>query len=139
MSEEKRVSEGAVLYLLGAGASAKALPVSGAMEKSMEDFANEWHRKIDAHIAGMGDERVKYEDYKKEFFQEIEWARGIARRYGSFDTYARQLSIRKDISNLRRVKVFLSAFFLAIQGTRGIDYRYDMFFGDTLKAESNPL
>jgi hypothetical protein len=134
------MSDGAVLYLLGAGASAKTLPVSGAMEESLKLFINEWmFAKIESYLKAKfaGDELAKHEDYKKEFLEAADRVKGLAARYGSLDTYARKLHLRGDADEFKKLKAFISAYFIAIQGVKGIDYRCDMFLGDVLTASAH--
>jgi hypothetical protein len=80
-------------YLLGAGASANALPVGFGMEEALSFVQDEFIRAIEDESASNEFSGEGMDDMKagsKGFIGRLEWAKSIAHRFGTFDTYARR-------------------------------------------------
>ena len=108
-------------YYLGAGASAKSLPVARATASRLKELADT------VHSEGCG-----YGGDKKERVEElVRNMRCLAQRAeagSSIDALARRCHLRREGEELRRIKKVLSAFFLLEQSRIAVDPRYDEFF-----------
>ncbi len=122
-------------YLLGAGASRAALPITGEMELAFRSFQGQYEGAGDSFVDGSLPERDKaeYPPNKKEFFAALSWAGDIARDYQSVDAYARERFLAGDTAALKRIKAVISACFIALQAQRPIDPRYRMFLAELLE------
>ena len=127
-----------VTYLLGAGASSKALPM-------VENFAERLSKFIDElrPLATNADAATQSFAYKKidsswprnplekELVESLTWLRNEVKRHDSIDTYAKKLFIKDDREaqeNLYKLKTTLSCYLLLEQSLNPVDKRYDSFF-----------
>jgi hypothetical protein len=128
-----------VVYLLGAGASADALPV-----------VNEISDKIDKAIKILTQEELSdqegfptlvktdksQKDYQKKLTDDLLWLKTMAHGHATIDTYAKKLFLVGDTSGKqRRLKIALSAFFAILQMGK-MDRRYDTFLASILNNKT---
>lgn len=145
-----------ITYLLGAGASYNALPIVEQIPKALEEFANEFDpnkyggrpKPIDfvepegtivmrylysLSQSNVGSQYVQNFNLLKKFHADIVWLKKEAENHTSIDTFAKKLYLQEDWTNLKKLKVILSCFFLYIQNTeKGFDKRYDSFLASIL-------
>lgn len=139
---------GKVTYLLGAGASARALPV----------IAN-WNERIESFF-GFLSYLIRRGGWESEPFQRLVREMNVVHKeskfHSSIDTYAKKLYLRKD-EKLKVVKALISLFLIYEQssdieeikdsygtvigiqpgGEGHLDNRYDSFFAATLDFDAN--
>lgn len=129
-------------YLLGAGASAKSIPVVNDFVKSLKNFSEYLERftimedtydkayKID----------TKPSDIIIPFTKSVEWLAEECGNHSSVDTFARKLYLANRQKELIILKTVVSEFLLYQHMKNGIDNRYDAFFAALLsKSESSDL
>jgi len=143
-----------ITYLLGAGASCKALPTVKGIPKALNDFANDFNPgdnlatiKADDfynenrdNIANLFLNEFKDNDANldkyfkkiKALHNDILWLKSESENHTSIDTFAKKLYLRNDFSNLKKLKIILSCFFLYLQ-TKDFDKRYDSYFASVLE------
>lgn len=136
-----------ITYFIGAGASAKALPVMKGMNKRFEIFLR--------YVESLN--RNKFVDNKTEVLGELNETFFAIKRHASPDTYARKLFLRQkeeDDILLLHLKYFLSIYFVweqsfIVDGTvpnigidewerdkqASLDDRYDVFYANMLKRK----
>lgn len=136
-----------ITYLLGAGASFEVLPIVSGIPKTLEEFAEEFNPSIfnnnspnssfvynDNIINNYISQNKGFKntpDYIIQFHEDIVWLKDEAGKHTSIDTFAKKLYLQKDFSNLKKLKLILSCFFLYLQ-TKKFDKRYDSFFASIL-------
>jgi hypothetical protein len=92
-----------IVYWLGAGASAKALPVVSEMPEALRTQC----RRI-AHVADGG---INYPDALRRYDAKLHNLAELSIAYGSLDTYARSLYLLEKRELLADLKLHLSLFF----------------------------
>ena len=124
-----------ITYLFGAGASAKALPVVGAIPDELERVAKIFTTKnVITSRVELGNSITKsLSECQSELIMEMERLVPIIRNHASVDTYAKKLYLQENKKELTRLKVILSIFFTVLQ-SEGIkvEPRYDSFFASIL-------
>ncbi len=128
-------------YLIGAGASALAIPVIQSFAKELENFAND----IDSIIIeedsyhdtfGIGS---KPSELKGNFVKDVKWLAKECAVHSSVDTFARKLYLANRFKELIKLKAIVSEFLLTKQNQNGIDKRYDAFFAALLDKTDKGL
>lgn len=114
--------------MLGAGASANALPVVkdslDGKRKGLIGSMNEIIQKIKRHNGTS----ENWHDNLALFRGAMEWLCREAREYESIDVYARALRVKNDFPALERLKATLGTYFLIEQLNQGkLDKRYKAF------------
>ncbi|MCY4378035.1 MAG: hypothetical protein OXC31_30105 [Spirochaetaceae bacterium] len=106
-------------YYIGAGASAKSLPVSNDMPWRLQELAN----KIETftHRSDNLNGRVE------EIVGELRWLAESARERATVDALAYNFHLRADSRQMDRLKKALAVFFLLEQAQRPVDPRYRDF------------
>lgn len=131
-----------VTYLLGAGASAQAIPPVNGMAKSLLNAGDIITRKFllpNSSLKGQLIEPKEHNDKVKEIRDEFEWLANICGNHYSVDTYAKKLFIKngKDSLELLRLKNTLSLYFTIQQIINFPDIRYDNFWASVLNTKSD--
>ncbi len=141
-----------ITYLLGAGASCQSLPmvkdIPDALEKFAQDFSppnlNEPNAMVSLNVSGsiakkflftQKDDKNSFERYHallQKFQKDIIWLQKESKKHSSIDTFAKKLHLQKKTSDLKRLKIILSSFFIYLQ-TKKFDTRYDSFFASILE------
>ena len=109
-----------LVYYIGAGASAKALPVAKCMPDRMKGLV--------AFLRDGCFDLQGREDDLDRICRELESLADRATPYASVDDLAWQYYIHGKTDEFLRLKSALSAFLLAEQARRTPDHRYDTFF-----------
>jgi len=141
-----------ITYLLGAGASYNALPIVEQIPAELESFANEFNpgrlsiielrnfdynknsatKFLNKFIHDKEAQRKHHINLKK-FHEAISWLKSEAVSHTSIDTFAKKLYLQENSTDLRKLKLILSCFFLYLQSkSNGFDKRYDSFFASVL-------
>jgi hypothetical protein len=120
-------------YLIGAGASANAIPTIKEFKKGLIEFKESIQKYLPT------DEQTHLTESDKEFLQlgipftkDIEWLINGCEEHASIDTFARKLYLSKKSNDYSKLKFLLSEFLLFRHITHGIDKRYDTFFATIL-------
>lgn len=104
-----------ITYLFGAGASFGILPIVKDFNDGFLKFANNFNINMSSAEQVLRDEFISCaEDV------------GV---HSSVDTYARMLFLSGQREKLRKLKFFLSLYFYFEQRKKGVNVRYDLFFG----------
>jgi len=135
-----------VTYLLGAGASCKALPMVKDFPERLSRFNDDvlWPAVTKAYVTAgrpFPEEYVLWPrgPFAKELAESLEWLGKEAERHASIDTYAKKLFIRNDTEAkeyLYKLKTTLSCYLLLEQSLNPSDKRYDSFFASVLTRKS---
>lgn len=126
-----------ITYLFGAGASKNALPIveelPGRIQKIIEILESS-DFKLSEHetFSGPGFSQTK-ENAQNSFFTELRWLIEMAENHASIDTFAKKLFIKRNFTELRKLKIILSAYFVLEQAKNPTDGRYDSFFASILQ------
>ncbi|MCU0360022.1 MAG: hypothetical protein MUF75_04775 [Bacteroidia bacterium] len=108
-----------VTYIIGAGASANALPTNQNLPDSLEELANSL--RADSSI------NTSFHAFRDSFCLDLEWLAKEGREYITVDTFASYCHI-KDRESLQKLKFTLSLYFTIQQFVRKkTDNRYRNF------------
>ena len=130
-----------VTYLIGAGASANALPIVNQLPHKLDEFIG-WLKGDFRYALSEQDfyediefstPKTKFE-IQQEFFDGLEWLLGECRNHSSIDTFAKKLWLGKKYEALAKLKCLFSIYFICEQNQRSADLRYDSFFASILDA-----
>lgn len=139
-----------VTYLLGAGASAKAIPVVNDIERALEKLIK------DIPEDGFGRQRVSFQDgiaqYRDRSPADVKEVRAAViqaksdfqvllngcRNHVSIDTFAKMLFLTRN-AQYDQVKKTIVLFFEILKLDFGLDKRYDAFFASILKERYDAL
>lgn len=134
-----------VTYILGAGASHKALPVSGEIKDSLDRLQAEVRRRIEKLVLQEGKSVIPGQfrpppsgEYAKALFEAFDRLHAVAKSHPSLDTYARKLLLRNapgDDKQTLWLKAAMACYFLLLQSLSGVDQRYDHFFASVLDRD----
>ncbi len=115
-------------YLLGAGASYNALPVTTNFSKKLKDFKNWFEIKYtklsDEPYEDSQDIKLSPKVCKQIFIEKINLVIKKIDEIGSIDKYAKSLYEKKCINKLKMLKATLSCYFTFEQSRIKIDERY---------------
>ncbi|MBR8534270.1 hypothetical protein KDU71_01775 [Carboxylicivirga sediminis] len=128
-------------YLIGAGASALAIPVINDFAKNLVEFAEyleKFKLKEDKYPESYGTDS-RPSQIKDKFIENIRWLANECEAHSSVDTFARKLFLSNRQSELIKLKGIVSEFLLWKQNENGIDKRYDAFFAALLEKGSSGL
>jgi hypothetical protein len=114
------------LYLLGAGASCKILPLASQLPDALERYyqkLSDWGKKVGASNPDM--------------MTSLRWLIDQGRNHATIDTFAKKLYFRRKEQDLLKLKSLLSCYFVYEQGMHPVDFRYDSFLASVLTQESH--
>ena len=94
-----------IVYLLGAGASARALPVISDMNSRMEKFLNHFIPFLVRQEYG---NTRDFSQLRSKFCDLLE----SAKKHSTIDTYAKKLFLQKNIDDLQLLKFFISTYLI---------------------------
>ena len=106
-------------YYIGAGASAKALPVAKDMPCRLQELAN----KLETHT----DRSDNLNSRVEEIAGDLRWLAESSRERATVDALAYNCYLRDDKGQMDRLKRALVVFFLLEQARRSVDRRYRDF------------
>lgn len=124
----KTIKMSKIVYLMGAGASANALPVVKKISESITNLI----QLLQKDENQLEDVRI-YHDYtkldcEKELINDLRWLKSNSENHQSVDTFAKKLYLKKDFKNLYRLKIALSTLFTFEHELNTPDDRYDALF-----------
>ncbi|TGL97952.1 hypothetical protein [Leptospira jelokensis] len=111
------------LYLLGAGASANAIPTVAKMEQSIRSWTKSFGYGLAAEFV-----KELYFSPKPELINKFEWLANGVREFGTPDIFAKSLLLSKKMEDYRIAKATLAAYLLLEQCKNKVDKRYFGFF-----------
>jgi len=118
-----------ITYLLGAGASANALPVIKGFGNAINNIIDD----LNGHLKPEYTEVNKTHNVTlKNIIDDFKWFREMNGRHSTIDTYAKKLSIIRDNETLSKLKHLLSITIAYMQAKSSVDLRYDTFFASIL-------
>lgn len=135
-----------ITYLMGAGASQRALPVTSQIPAALDNFTR---AILDKNNQLPESEFFEFKDiigktvkeYKgkiqKEFYEILQWLQDEVRRHISIDTLAKKLYVTQRGNDFLKLKIALSCFFVYIQIKRNVDLRYDGFIANLINTEGD--
>lgn len=126
-----------ITYLLGAGASAQAMPLVSEMEKSFDnliEFLKDPRNLLD---------QSSFEDFKDQTMQQIQLEL-IAKlqlfirqlRTDTTDGLAKKYWMNDEFAKLSEVKTALTLLFLWMQSGKSLDHRYNRWLNAIVKGKS---
>lgn len=124
-----------ITYLLGAGASFNALPIVSDIPLSLINIKHTLaNSKLDlSPTEKFNVESVYTKKQIKDFFlQDLQWLIEESMNHASIDTYAKKLYLKKQFTELHRLKVAFSAYLTLAQSIQPADNRYDSFYASIL-------
>lgn len=134
-----------IVYLLGAGASANAIPVIEGFTKNMNDCLvqlSKPHQQVPiisgTNILNTNQDEINLNIFKQKFAIDRDWFYNESLKHKSIDTFAKRLFLTKD-DNLKRLKALMSLYLTTIQIPQNYDYRYDSFFATMLEEKEGKL
>ncbi len=128
-----------IVYLFGAGASYGTLPMVSEMPDWLEVFIDDISRQEFLLSDRDSFEQPDYltgqskQYYQTLFIEDLKWLKQECLNHISIDTFAKKLSIRADTASIRRLKIILSAYFVAEQIRHKPNKRYDFFFASVME------
>lgn len=127
-----------ITYLLGAGASANALPVVKNIPQKLALFRNFIHDNRSG-LNDILDGGKSIRELEDEFLHECDEIIDLLNKkfHASIDTYAKRLRLtsphtQSALKKYKRLKGVLSTFFIHEQLNNPVDYRYDSFLASIL-------
>lgn len=131
-----------ITYLIGAGASANAVPIV----KDMKDDIKEVAEKIKTIYLLSNEEpfhlytpnnrtqhsRTSQRTYQLKLIEALEWLINEGKNYESIDALAKKLYDNEEKSNLEKLKMVFSIYLVIKQTMGEIDNRYDIFFNNII-------
>jgi hypothetical protein len=120
-----------ITYLLGAGASYKALPLVNDLKQELLNFKEGILRE-----AGQGPNHL----IAKKFADDIYWLIGEIENSLTIDTFAKKLFLQNEIEKLNKLKSIVTLYFINRQATaKSPEKRYEGFFATLLKGSIDTL
>nr|WP_319571722.1 hypothetical protein [uncultured Draconibacterium sp.] len=128
-------------YLIGAGASALAIPVIKNFADELAIFADyiESVQIIEDSYHPSFQVDSKPSELKERFINDVIWLAKECKAHSSVDTFARKLYLANRKKELIKLKAVVSEFLLVKQIQNGIDKRYDAFFAALLEKSEAGL
>ncbi|MFZ4463468.1 MAG: hypothetical protein ACOYN5_06450 [Bacteroidales bacterium] len=123
-----------IVYLFGAGASKNSLPIVDEIPEKIESLIEILRSDAmqlpndDVYTDFVSIAPLSKNAYQKELISDLEWLVAEVSKHASVDTFAKKLFIQRNISDLNKLKVALSLFFVFQQAFNKPDNRYDAFF-----------
>lgn len=132
-----------ITYLFGAGASKNALPIVNEIPERLSNLISLLDSEsliLDDNISfpkfeiiGDGSKR----DFQISVINDLKWLHSESARHSSIDTFAKKLTIRREFSNLEKLKTALSVFLICEQALKDFDNRYDSFLSSIINNDGS--
>jgi hypothetical protein len=128
-----------ITYLIGAGASANAIPIVSKMREKLIEFIN----VLQSPNSNISNEEVftnaelqrrgiKPSEMKTELLELLQWMASNMERHVSVDTFAKKLYLTGKDTEFNNLKIALSIFLTYVQAINRPDQRYDAFYASIL-------
>ncbi len=129
-----------ITYLIGAGASAKALPIVKEMPKRIEEVLkiikdSSYQLSNEPFENNYYGEQTKYK-IQKDLIEDFNWLLTNSQKHASIDTFAKKLHLKEEYLDLRRLKATFSAYLTIEQILNPTDIRYDSFLASILNIDA---
>ncbi len=121
------------LFLLGAGASCKVLPLAANFAERLSEFGESLQRRSQDPDNRSGEMPIAHSALQEA----LEWLGGEGAHHASIDTFAKKLYFRHDHKSLNKLKAALSSYLVIEQGLNNVDMRYDSFLATLLQIDEN--
>jgi len=126
-------------YLLGAGASANAIPIVEKFDNDLGFLANllttiEINYPRSEKFSIQTHEYFTY-DILRELINDTKWLHTNSKEHSSVDTFAKKLFLTNDKVGLNKLKAVLNFYFSLKQDKHSIDKRYDNFLASILMKD----
>jgi hypothetical protein len=123
-----------IVYLIGAGASAHALPIVSKIPEKLEEVIEDLNDlKNSKGLDEKEVERIKYA------IEDLKWLKTESARHASIDTLAKKLFVKKKWEELTKLKTATGLFFTILQTKNKPDPRYDQFISSIIGNNINDL
>lgn len=122
-----------VTYLLGAGASAGQKDLSGQRISGVPTIS-EFAYEVDKCRIWL---TQQFPEIANLFVDDLLWLKDICTQYPTVDTYARQLSVTRQLGDFKRLKAVLTCFLTIIQLQYQHDIRYDGWIASVINADGS--
>jgi hypothetical protein len=122
-------------FLLGAGASANAIPVVKDINKKLIEFREKIKGFGSTYIEKLhsNEERMNIKEVVKNATDDLNWLINENLRHATIDTLARKLYLRKDYYDLKKLKAIIDMFFTFKNiFPDKLEMRYDTFLATIL-------
>lgn len=121
-----------IVYLIGAGASAHALPIVSKIPEKLEEVISDVERL--KKLVDLSENKLEKIDYA---IDDLVWLKNESSKHASIDTFAKKLYVKKRFEDINRLKSSTGLFFSILQTKNKVDPRYDQFIasiiGDSIK------
>lgn len=126
-----------ITYLLGAGASAKVLPIVNQLPQHIDILATHLSNGSLPRLSSLPfhDIKVPKSTLQNDLCTDLRWLSEESNKHSSIDTFAKKLYLKQDWRTLDKLKIALSCYFVLEQSRRPIDIRYDSFIASLLKDD----
>jgi hypothetical protein len=127
-----------ITYLIGAGASCKALPMVAQMSLRIQGLLKKLTEKDnqledDKEFEDLSLEIFKSRrDFQNEMIEMLVWLLESTKKHSSVDTFAKKLWLRNKTEDLKNLKIAIAVFFVLEQASTNPDSRYDSFFASII-------
>jgi hypothetical protein len=118
-----------VTYLIGAGASAKAIPMINQIPESIKSIYRLIRSYRDSNVL-----KEPISTIVDEMFNNLNWLIENSKVHSTIDTFAKKLYITRKHSDLVRFKKTVNILFLFEEMRNDVDNRYDSFFASILDS-----
>lgn len=136
-----------ITYLIGAGASANALPLASGLSKGLEIFKEDLETFLASSDAtsfqkmlnSVRRDVMRSSDLIQELIGLIERVLKDSKRHQTIDTYAKKLYMTNEKEKYRDLKILINVYFLYIQIIQYPDSRYDHFLASILNYSDSTI
>lgn len=116
-----------IVYLIGAGASAHALPIVSKIPEKLEEVIEDLVNL--RSIEGMIENEIELINYA---IDDLIWLKSESANHASIDTFAKKLFVKNRVTELTRLKSSTGLFFSMLQTKNKVDPRYDQFIASII-------
>lgn len=127
-----------IIYLLGAGASANAIPVVKEFSNQIKTAISELIKFCDG-LKENASENKRYKLFASELIADLEWLQKECKNHATVDTLAKKLYVTKNNEELYKLKMLISIYFSILQVKNPIDPRYDNFLASIMGESFHDL
>lgn len=127
-----------ITYLLGAGASAEALPPVVKIPERIEEVISLIKEKKFVIIPeNLNYSPELYFPGEKDLIEDLNWLKNKSSLHSSVDTFAKKLFLQDEKEELKRLKIILSVFLTVCELSNPLDKRYDSFIASLCEESLN--
>jgi hypothetical protein len=129
-----------VVYLFGAGASIGAIPIVEEMKDRINEVINAISAdenllsKSEIFDAVSAAPAISLREHQIALVDGLKELKQICEEHFSVDTFAKKLSIKRDVQGLKKLKILLSVFFVVEQKLYQPNPRYEFFIASLIDS-----